>query len=53
MPRRKLPEEKKKVRLHITVDKKVAEVANATGNASEWINTVCKEKIEEKKKVIR
>jgi len=42
MPRPKLPEHKKKVRLNITVDKKIADEANASWNASEWVNEMCK-----------
>ncbi|MCX6127469.1 MAG: hypothetical protein NTX25_00200 [Proteobacteria bacterium] len=42
MPRPKLPEHKKKVYLPVTVDPDVAKEAKASGNASEWVNEMCK-----------
>lgn len=54
--RPKLKEEKRKVSIHITVSKKVLDAAEASGNKSEWISSVCElflEQSEKKKKVIR
>ena len=36
MARPKIPEEAKKVSIHITVDPKIAEEAKKSGNASRW-----------------
>lgn len=50
MPRHKLPDEKKKVRLPVTVDHEIAKIARATGNASEWVNNACKKFVEAERK---
>lgn len=42
MPKPKLPEGKKKVYLPVTVDPDVAKEAKASGNASQWVNEMCK-----------
>ena len=50
MGRPKLPDEKKKVGMRITVDKEVERAAKASGNRSEWVNTICKDYLEGQKK---
>lgn len=48
-----MPEKLKKVSIHITVDREVAEEAKRSGNASRWFEEAGKEKIlkEEKPKL--
>ncbi|MCX6127519.1 MAG: hypothetical protein NTX25_00465 [Proteobacteria bacterium] len=50
MGRPKLPVDKKKVAMRITVDKEVEKAAKDSGNRSEWVNTVCKSYLEGQKK---
>lgn len=53
MARPTMPEELKKISIHITVDPEVAEEAKKSGNASRWFEEAGKEKIlkEEKPKL--
>lgn len=50
MGRHKLPEDKKKVSVKITVDKEVLDKAKESLNASQWFNEAGREKIARKKK---
>ena len=45
MARPTMPEKLKKVSIHITVDREVAEEAKRSGNASRWFEEAGKEKI--------
>lgn len=50
MGRHKLPDDKKKVSVKITVDKEVLDRAKESLNTSEWFNDAGKAKIAKRKK---